>query len=35
KLDAAQLESIDKALGDVVVSDPSLVAQSTPPRRPS
>ncbi|CAN5154992.1 aldo/keto reductase family protein [soil metagenome] len=35
KLDAAQLESIDKVLGDVVVSDPSLVAQSTPPRRPS
>jgi aryl-alcohol dehydrogenase-like predicted oxidoreductase len=34
KLDADVLERIDKAIGDVVTSDPELVADSTPKRRP-
>ena len=34
KLDADVLERIDKAIGDVVTSDPEIVAESTPKRRP-
>ena len=31
---AEVLAAIDEALGDVVISDPALVAQSTPTERP-
>ena len=34
KLSAEVLAAIDEALGDVVISDPALVAQSTPTERP-
>jgi aryl-alcohol dehydrogenase-like predicted oxidoreductase len=34
KLDADVMERIDKAIGDVVTSDPDIVAQSTMDRRP-
>jgi aryl-alcohol dehydrogenase-like predicted oxidoreductase len=34
KLDADVLERIDKTIGDVVTSDPEIVAKSTPAQRP-
>ena len=35
RLSAEVLAAIDEALGDVVVRDPALTAQSTPEKRPS
>ena len=33
KLDADVMQRIDEAIGDVVTSDPEIVAKSTPKRR--